>query len=347
MSDTTIAIRSEEIKPDYAEQSGAVNLASPRLGASLLEVSDEFFGSRTRMLEDAPPVFYPDRYDDHGKWMDGWETRRRRDGGNDYCILQLGAKGVIAGFDLNTRFFTGNHPPRAKIEATLTDDIPTNTTEWFELVPESDIAPDSQNQFPVTDKRPFNYIRLNIFPDGGIARFRVWGNPMPDWIPQNSKGHHELSGTINGGRVVGYSDAHYGDPWIILTPGRGRNMGDGWETRRRRGPGNDWIVVALGETGLAAEIEVDTAHFKGNYPDRCSVQAAHLPQYLPDAKILSASERWDTLMPEQKLQMDNIHTFKSDKISSDFGPINYIRLNIFPDGGISRLRIFGPLTKSS
>lgn len=124
-------------------------------------------------------------------------------------------------------------------------------------------------------------------------------------------------------------------------------MGDGWETRRRRGPGNDWIVVALGETGLAAEIEVDTAHFKGNYPDRCSVQAAHLPQYLPDAKILSASERWNTLMPEQKLQMDNIHTFKSDKISSDFGPINYIRLNIFPDGGISRLRIFGPLTKPS
>ena len=345
MSDTTLAIRAEETKPSFA--AGAVNLASPRLGASVIEVSDEFFAPRERMLDDAPPVFYPDRYDEHGKWMDGWETRRRRGGGNDHCILQLGAKGIIAGFDLNTRFFTGNHPPRAKIEAALTDTPPDENTEWVELVAESDLAPDAPNLFPIDDVRPFNFIRLNIYPDGGIARFRVWGNPVCEWKRQDPEGHHELTAIINGGRVVGYNNAHYGDPWVFLTPGRGANMGDGWETRRRREPGNDWIVVALGGAGFARKIEVDTAHFKGNYPDRCSIQAVNLPPGTGDAEILAACENWDTLMPEQKLQMDNIHTFEGDALDADFGPITHVRLNIFPDGGISRFRIFGPLAQEN
>ena len=343
MSDTALAIRSGETKPEFAVNAGAVNLASPRLGASVTEVSDEFFAPRERMLDDAPPVFYPDRYDEHGKWMDGWETRRRRGGGNDHCILQLGAKGIIAGFDLNTRFFTGNHPPRARIEGTLTDTAPDENTEWVELVPESDLAPDSPNLFPIGDDRPFNYIRLNIYPDGGIARFRVWGNPVCEWKRQDPDGHHELSAIVNGGRVVCYNDAHYGDPWVILTPGRGVNMGDGWETRRRREPGNDWIVVALGAPGLAKRIEIDTAHFKGNYPDRCSLQAANLPAATSEADILAACEGWEVLMPEQKLQMDHIHTFESVAIVGDFGPVTHLRLNIFPDGGVSRLRVFGPL----
>tara|TARA_B100000676_G_C18056303_1_gene834645 strand:- start:942 stop:1985 length:1044 start_codon:yes stop_codon:yes gene_type:complete len=346
MSDTALAIRTEETKPDFAADAGAVNLASPRLGANVTEVSDEFFAPRERMLEDAPPVFYPDRYDEHGKWMDGWETRRRRGGGNDHCILQLGAKGIIAGFDLNTRFFTGNHPPRARIEGALTDSALDDSTEWVELVPESNIAPDSPNLFAISDDRAYNYLRLNIYPDGGIARFRVWGNPVAEWKLQDPNENHELSAIINGGRVVGYNDAHYGDPWVILTAGRGRNMGDGWETRRRREPGNDWIVVALGAAGLAEKIEIDTAHFKGNYPDRCSIQAAHLDDGETDEDILSSCEGWDLLMREQKLQMDNIHTFDSAAIDGDFGSITHIRLNIFPDGGISRVRVFGPLSQT-
>ena len=339
MSDTSLAIRSEEKRPDFAD--GAVNLASPRIGATVTDVSDEFFAPRERMLDDATPVFYPDRYDENGKWMDGWESRRRRSGGNDWCIVRLGAKGIIAGFDVNTRFFTGNHPPRIKIEGALTDSKPDENTEWVELVAESDIAPDSQNLFPIADDRPYNFLRMNIFPDGGIARFRVWGNPVCEWKRQDPQGHHELSAIINGGRVVGYNDAHYGDPWVILTPGRGLNMGDGWETRRRREPGNDWIVIALGAAGNAKRIEIDTAHFKGNYPDRCSIQAARLGA-LPDADIVAASSGWAELMPEQKLQMDHIHTFEAGAIR-DIGPITHIRLNIFPDGGISRVRIFGQL----
>ena len=208
--------------------------------------------------------------------MDVWETRRRRGGGNDCCILQLGAKGIISGFDLNTRFFTGNHPPRAKIEGALTDTEPDDSTEWVELIGESDLAPDSPNLFQVTDDRPFNCIRLNIYPDGGIARFCVWGNLVWEWKRHDPQGHHELSAVINGGRLFDYNDVHYGDSWVILTPGRGTNIGDGWETRRRREPGNDWIVVALGAAGDVKRIEVDTAHFKDNYPDTCMLQAVRL-----------------------------------------------------------------------
>jgi allantoicase len=275
--------------------------------------------------------------------MDGWETRRRRGGGNDHCIIQLGAKGIIAGFDLNTRFFTGNHPPRAKIEAALSGTLPDQSTEWVELVPESELNPDSPNLFQAQNDQPFNYLRLNIYPDGGVARFRVWGAPVCEWKLQDPSGHYELSAIINGGRVVGYNDAHYGDPWVILTPGRGQNMGDGWETRRRREPGNDWIVVALGAAGNVKKVEVDTAHFKGNYPDRCSIQAARL-ENTSDEDILVDCENWPEIMPEQKLQMDHIHTFEGDALSAA-GAMTHVRLNIYPDGGVSRLRIFGTLEK--
>ena len=341
MSDTATAIRATEVKPEFA--AGSVNLASLRLGANIVEVSDDFFGPAERMLNDTPPIFYPDRYDEQGKWMDGWESRRRRQGGHDHCIIQLGAKGMLAGFEVNTRFFTGNHPPFVSIEGALVDGLPDENTVWTEIVAKADLLPDTQNLFAVDDDRPFNILRLNIFPDGGVARFRVWGTPVCEWKRQDPAGHHELSAIINAGRVIGYSDAHYGDPWIILTPGRGQNMGDGWETRRRRGPGNDWIVIALGAAGHARKIEIDTAHFKGNYPDRCTIQAAHM-EGMSDADIVAVSEDWPLLLGEQKLQMDHIHKFEGAAID-DVGPITHIRLNIFPDGGISRVRIFGTLAQ--
>ena len=341
MSDTATAIRATEDKPDFA--TGSVNLASPRLGANIIEVSDDFFGAAERMLNDAPPIFFPDRYDEHGKWMDGWESRRRRQGGHDHCIVQLGAKGVLSGFEVNTRFFSGNHPPFVSIEGALIDGLPDENTVWTEIVAKSDLQPDTQNLFPVDDDRPYNILRINILPDGGVARFRVWGTPVCEWKRQDPAGHHELSAIVNAGRVVGYSDAHYGDPWIILTPGRGQNMGDGWETRRRRGPGNDWIVIALGAAGHAKKIEIDTAHFKGNYPDRCTIQAGRMED-ATDADVVAASEDWPVLLDEQKLQMDHIHDFEGAAIS-DIGAITHIRLNIFPDGGVSRVRIFGPLAQ--
>ena len=320
---------------------GAVNLASPRLGAEVIYATDDFFADKTRLLSVDEPIFIADKYDEHGKWMDGWESKRRRVPGNDHCIIRLGAKGVITGVDINTRFFTGNHPPQGSLEGSLSDVDPNEKTEWTEILPVSDLNPDSHNFFKIPAEVPYNYLRFNIFPDGGVARLRVYGNPVSEWKHQDKNGLQELSAVINGGNIVGFNDAHYGDPWVILAPGRGVNMGDGWETRRRREPGNDWIVVSLGAPGIVKRIEVDTAHFKGNYPDRCSVQAALIEN--PDNEtILTNDCNWTELMGEKKLEMDHIQNFDGTEIN-DLGTISHVRLNIYPDGGVSRFRLFGKL----
>ena len=250
-----------------------INLASSRLGSRVLYATDDFFAAKERLIKDEEPRYIQDKFDDHGKWMDGWESRRRRDSGYDYCIIELKAPGIIKGVDVDTRHFTGNHPPHISIDATFSENNPTGETVWSELVPKSEINPDCHNFIEVLSEECFSHLRLNIYPDGGIARLRVYGKPFGSWQQNDSPMTHELTAIINGGHIVGYNDSHYGDPWVILTPGRGINMGDGWETRRRREPGNDWIVVALGTEGIVERIEVDTAHFKGNYPDCCSVEA--------------------------------------------------------------------------
>jgi allantoicase len=320
---------------------GAINLASPRLGADVIYATDDFFADKGRLLSVEEPVFIADKYDEHGKWMDGWESKRRRVPGNDHCIIRLGAKGVISGVDINTSFFTGNHPPQGSLEGALTEGDPDENTEWTEILPVSDLNADSHNFFEIPAEAPFNYLRFNIFPDGGVARLRVYGNPVAEWKYQDTNGLQELSAVINGGNIVGFNDAHYGDPWVILAPGRGVNMGDGWETRRRREPGNDWIVVSLGAPGIVERVELDTAHFKGNYPDRCSVQAALIEN--PDNETMLTDDcNWADLMGEQKLEMDRIHNFGGATIN-DLGAVSHIRLNIYPDGGVSRLRLFGKL----
>jgi len=327
--------------PFPAFATNTVNLASLKLNAKVISASDDYFAPKERLLKDEEPVFIDDKYDDHGKWMDGWESRRRRDGGNDYCVIRLGTGGNIKGVDIDTRHFTGNHPPEASVDGLLSESDPDVHTQWTEIVALTQIAPNSHNFIEVVSEEQFNVIRLNIYPDGGVARLRVYGEPFCELKRQDPKAVHELSAIINGGRIIGYNDAHYGKPWLILTPGRGVNMGDGWETRRRRTPGNDWIVIQLGAPGLIERIEVDTAHFKGNYPDRCSVQAALFDP--DDCKgLLTDDCSWTTLMVEQKLQMDRIHTFE-DNVVRQMGPVSHVRLNIIPDGGISRFRVFGKL----
>ena len=325
--------------PAFAQN--AVNLASPRLEAKVIFATDDFFAPKERLIKDEEPVFIADKYDDHGKWMDGWESRRRRGGGNDYCIIRLGARGIITGVDIDTRHFTGNHPPEASIEGVLSESDPDDNTRWTEIVPLTKIDANSNNFIEVASQERFNILRLNIHPDGGVARLRVYGEPLCEWKRHDPKGVHELSSITNGGRIIGYNDAHYGNPWVILAPSRGINMGDGWETRRRREPGNDWIMVQLGAPGVVERIEIDTAHFKGNYPDRCSVQAALIE---PNAEIdlLSDDCSWATLLDQQKLEMDRIHNFEGGAISQ-LNAVSHVRLNIFPDGGISRFRVFGKL----
>ena len=322
--------------PDFAK--GAINLASPRLGSEAIFATDDFFAPKARLLQDHDAVWIADKYDDNGKWMDGWESRRRRDCGHDFCIIKLGVPGLIRGVDIDTSYFTGNFPPAASVEAVYADEAPGDDAAWTEIVAATTLGASAHHFVAVDSDQPYNYLRLHMFPDGGIARLRVYGEPVVDWSSTDG-GVVELSAITSGGRVVSFNNSHYGDPWVILTAGRGANMGDGWETRRRREPGNDWIIVQLGCPGIIERIEVDTAHFKGNFPDMCSVQAA-LVEGGTDASITTQAMFWSETLAPQKLQMDHIHSWQGGDITG-IGPVSHVKLNSIPDGGISRFRIFG------
>ena len=327
--------------PDWAQRS--VDLAHPRLGAKALAASDDFFAEVARMLNPEPAQFVPGKFDTNGKWMDGWESRRKRVAGHDWALVKLGVKGVIRGFDVDTSHFTGNYPPAVSIEACVsdTDDVEAlKAATWTEILPASPMGPNTHHILECASTAAWTHLRVNMYPDGGIARLRVYGSPVGTLAARAAAGEAvDLIAMENGGRAVSWNDASFGSSAsALLLPGRGMNMGDGWETRRRREPGNDWCVIELGAPGTVERIEVDTAFFKGNYPDRCSVQAAYVTGGT-DRSITTQSMFWQTLLPEQKLEMDTIHSF-TDELAK-LGPITHVRFNIFPDGGVSRLRLWG------
>ena len=217
--------------------------------------------------------------------------------------------------------------------------MPGGDAGWAAIVPSTDRGPSAHHLIACDRPGPWRWLRLNVYPDGGIARLRVYGDPVPSWDESDRDAVVELSALKNGGRARAWNDAHYGDVWALLAEGRGANMGDGWETRRRREPGNDWLIVKLGAVGVVERIEVDTAHFKGNFPDRCSVQAAKV-EWGTGRSTVTQAMFWPELMGEQKLTGDAIHVFEGEAIRA-LGPVSHVKLNIFPDGGVSRLRIFG------
>jgi allantoicase len=322
---------------------GHVNLADAALGAEALDASDDFFADKARMLQRAPAVFVADKYDAHGKWMDGWESRRRRGPGHDWCIVRLAMPGRILGVDIDTSFFTGNFPPAASLDGCPAGGDPERPADWIEILPASALGGDRHHHLAIHDPRPFGHVRLNIHPDGGVARLRVYGLPWRDWSAVAADDEIDLAALVNGGRILGWSDAHYGDPFALLAPGRSTGMQDGWETRRRREPGHDWIVIALCHAGTIARAVVDTAHFKGNYPDRCSLLAARL-DHAVDQLTVTQSMFWPVLLPEQTLGPDREHLF-GDGVLQTSGPVTHVRLNAIPDGGISRLRLFGRIAR--
>lgn len=314
-----------------------IDLANPRLSAEVIYATDDFFAPKERLIQATEPVFKPDVYDDHGKWMDGWESRRKRGGGHDHCVVRLGLAGVIKGIDIDTRHFTGNFPPEASLEACTCEGEPVDTTAWHEVVARSPLQGDAHNVFAVDDERPWTHVRLHIFPDGGVARLRVFGEVRGEQPSQDGNDPVDLVAMRCGGRAIACSDEHYGSMQNLVLPGPSLNMGDGWETRRRRGPGNDWVILKLGRPGKVTGIELDTAYFKGNYPDRASIDAVYLKGN-PDAAELEKAA-WSTLLPEQRLDMDKAHFFESE--INDVGVISYVRVNIFPDGGVARVRLIG------
>ncbi|WP_372784483.1 allantoicase [Phenylobacterium sp.] len=318
-----------------------VDLAQPRLGSEVVYATDDFFADKARLISPEPPVFIPGKYDDNGKWMDGWESRRKRVAGHDWCVVKLGAPGEVAGFEVDTRHFTGNYPPGAQLEVCRSDEIvPDEDAAWTVVTHRLDLKGDDRAWFPIDHREPVTHVRLHIYPDGGVARLRVWGRVLPDWTKVKSGKAVDLLAVENGGRGIIANDEHYGAVANLTAPGRGVNMGDGWETRRRREPGHDWAVLELGAFGRIEEVTVDTAHFKGNYPDRCSIQASRRAHGSPE-EIAQQAQAWPVLLPEVKLSADHVHVFRDEL--AELGPLKFVRLNIYPDGGVSRLRVVGKL----
>ncbi len=334
---------------ESAAFSGLIDLASERIGGEALLASDEFFAEKENLLKSGRGVFIPDKYTDRGKWMDGWESRRKRTPGHDWCILKLGLPGKVRGVDIDTNHFLGNNPLYASVDACSAGDetdwmkLVGSSTTWTEILPRSPIKPGSQNLFSVASEAPWTHLRLNIYPDGGVARLRAYGEVVPDWSRMKPEQVLDLAAIGNGGVVVAASDMFFGAKENLIMPGRAATMGDGWETKRRRGPGFDWAILRLGKPGSISKVEIDTNHFKGNYPDSCSLEYCDAGAKPIDALNWS-SFAWKELLPQYKLQAHTQHIF--EKEIQRVGVCTHVKLNIFPDGGVSRLRLFGTVASS-
>lgn len=325
-----------------------IDLASERLGGAVVVANDEFFAPKENLLKAAPPIFLEGEYTDRGKWMDGWETRRRRTPGFDWCIIRLGLPGILRGVVVDTSFFRGNYPEHCSLEAAAINGLPTEselsdeTMQWVPILPQMALAGDDQNPFPINYNERVTHLRLKIYPDGGVARLRVYGEVLPDWTQLRTRGGEiDLAAVENGGAVLSCSDMFFGHRHNLIMPGRGLNMSDGWETKRRRGPGHDWVIIKLGTAGHIQRVEVDTSHFKGNFPDTCSLETCNVED-LDSDRLSDLSVAWANLLPRTKLQAHTRHLFADELL--DVGTASHVRFNIFPDGGVSRLRLYGKIS---
>ena len=322
------------------------NLAGERFGTAVISANDEFFAPKEGLIKAGAPEWREGVYTERGKWMDGWETRRRRTPGYDWAIVRLGLPGVVRGVVIDTSFYTGNYPERASIDACDAPGMASpellsgNELTWWPLLAPVDLRGDTANEFPVdADPRPITHVRLNIFPDGGVARLRVHGIVTPDDRLFAPSREVDLAATDRGGFVVACSDMHYGHRQNLILPGRSTHMGDGWETKRRRGPGHEWTMIRLGRRGTIERVELDTDHYKGNAPGACMLEYCDNA----DGQALDIQTvQWQTLVAETPLQPHARHVF------DDIEPrtATHVRLHIYPDGGVARLRVFGRATPS-
>ena len=311
------------------------DLAARALGGSVVDANDELFAARDNLLNPEPSTFESWTFGPKGKVYDGWETRRRRTPGHDYAVVRLGAAGVVRGIVVDTAHFTGNYPPAASVEGCGVEGYPSPPelagADWFTLVPESPLAGDTRNLFEVAAARRCTHVRLSIYPDGGVARLRAHGDVIPD--PRFLTRGCDLAALEHGGLIVDCSDRFYGSPNNLISPGNARIMGEGWETARRRDDGNDWVVVRLAAPGTIAFAELDSSHFKGNAPAAATLRG--IDARTADVKDESA---WVPLLEHTRLQPDTRHRFILEPNSQT---VTHVRLDIFPDGGMARLRLLG------
>jgi len=315
---------------------GLIDLAQPRLGTKVIYKTDDFFASASRIISPTNPVFKEGVFDKHGKWMDGWESRRKRTLGHDFIILKLGKPGKISKVDVDTSHFNGNQPGMVSIEGANSNSNKINQFKWVPILSKKKTKANSHHYFSINNKKIFTHIKFNIFPDGGVARLRLYGSIAKSNNLKNKK--INLASLLDGASVIACNNEHFGKAENILAPGKAKNMGDGWETRRRRDKGNDWLILNSIDGSFIDKIEISTHHFKGNFPSHCSLQAAYL-NTKNSKKIVNSSNKWKYLLKNTKLSANKTHTFKNSLMKKE--KINYIKINIFPDGGISRFKIFG------
>ena len=327
-------------EPSFAQ---LTDLAAERLGGKVMYATDDFFAEKENMIKPGRGIFITDKYTDRGKWMDGWESRRKRTEGHDWAVIRLATPGKISGFDIDTNFFLGNHPPHASVEGIVLEDDELikdwQILSWVEILPQSPLDAGSRNFFECNiSSEVFTHVRLHIYPDGGVARFRVYGEVYKNWDTVKEDEVIDLAAAVNGGKSIACNDMFFSSMHNLIMPNRGANMGDGWETKRNRTPGNkDWVIVKLAAPGIIERIVADTCHFKGNYPDRCLIEGCMSSD---DDAVINNSVEWKTILPEQKLGADTEHEFTN--VAPEV--VSHVRLTIFPDGGISRLRLFGKKT---
>jgi allantoicase len=313
------------------------DLASRRLGGSVVYANDELFAEKENLIKPGPPAFAEGEFGNKGKVYDGWETRRRREPGHDHAIVRLGCAGVVRGVVVDTAYFRGNYPPEVSVEAACVTGYPSPAelagVAWHPLVPRTPAAGDTANSYPVTDPRRWSHVRLSIYPDGGVARLRVHGEVVPD--PAFLAGTVDLAAAENGGLVIGCSDAFYSSPSNLIAPGLARVMGDGWENARRRGAGNDFVTFRLAAAGRLRHVEVDTSYFVGNAPGWAELSGA--------CSAGDESLAWRPVLARTRLQPDTRHRF----VTGERGDVTHLRLDVFPDGGLARFRAYGEVTAAA
>lgn len=359
------------------------DLASRSLRGAVVAASDEFFAERENLIKPGPPNFTPATFGHKGQVYDGWETRRKRGRGgalpgaeeHDWAVVRLGAPGVIRAVVVDTAFFTGNYPPSCAVDACRVTGYPAalassdrergywESADWTEIVPRSPLRGDSRHVFlvgggggggggshgdgpheggaragdarggetrgggPGAGQR-FTHVRLRIYPDGGVARLRAHGEVVPD--PALLEGlTFDLAALENGGDITACSDRFYSSPRNVISPGLSRVMGEGWETRRRREAGYEWLSVRLAGQARIELIEIDTSGYLGNAPGAASVTG-----------VDQGRSPWGVLLESTPLLPNTPHRFRLPT------PVtaSQVRLNVFPDGGIARLRVYGSLT---
>lgn len=320
------------------------DVVGEKIGGSIINFSDEWFAAAENLIKPKPPIRDATRFVYSGAWYDGWETRRHNTDDADWVTIKFGVSSAkIIATEIDTAFFNGNHAPAITVECThLKEGESLEHATWDLVIDKTECGPSQRHFFKrssITDK-PYTHARLKQYPDGGIARFRLYGEVIPNLDAIKANSIIDLASVEFGGVAVKCSDQHFGSADNLLLPGRGHDMSDGWETKRSREPGHvDWVIIKLGAKTKINEIVIDTAHFRGNFPQKISVHGLSTDELVP----LYTDKKWTSIIEPTKTTADKEHYFT--ELIRNEQAYTHILLTIIPDGGVKRVKVFGSIVR--